>query len=193
MNFGYRFDKNSICKPCLFTMNRSIPAFLVATDYSSITDCSRWRQLGQKPLFIHEVSLQQLALFPHIAVEKVLALDFAANHNSSLYPYCYALPLFAGQLEAHREYCRQAMNENKEPTKKACLAFGIVSIHKWIQITEDAAWVLYYQQMSAPVDECRKRLLSLQNDEKALLATRTLREQTGCSFAALCPQTVFES
>lgn len=155
-------------------MSSIIPAFLVATASLTTTDCITWRQLGQEPLFIHEVTQQQLSLFPGIAVDKVLELNFAPHHSGPSYPYCYALPLLAGQTEAHREYCRRAMNENRESTQKACLAFGILSLHKWIQRTESRTWVLYYQQMAAPVDECRKKLLSLQNDEKALLATKNL-------------------
>jgi hypothetical protein len=165
----------------------SIPAYLVATTSAGTTDYITWRQTGQKLLFIHEVTLKELSLFPGITVEKVLEMNFVPDHTGPSHPYCYALPLLAGQTEAHREYCRQAMNENREPTEKACRAFGMLSMHKWIQTTENEAYVLYYQEMRDSVDECRKKFLSLENDEKALLATKTLREQTGCSFAELCP------
>lgn len=173
-------------------MNPTVPVFLVASSSATPIECKTWRQPGLKPLFIHEVTLQQLSSFPGILVEKVLEMDFARDHKGHSYPYCYALPLLAGQTEAHREYCRQAMNENREPTEKACRAFGMLSLHKWIQTTQRGAYVLYYQEMASTVEECRKKFLFLKDDEKALFATKVLREQTGCSFAELCPHTVLE-
>lgn len=173
-------------------MNPTVPAFLAASSSISSSECKTWHQLGLKPLFIHEVTLEQLSAFPGIIVEKVLEMDFTCDHKGPSYPYCYALPLLAGQTEAHREYCRQAMNENREHTEKACRAFGMLSMHKWIQITEHGTHVLYYQEMASTVEECRRKFLSLQDDEKALFATKVLREQTGCSFAELCSRTLLE-
>lgn len=164
-----------------------IPEFLVATTVLGSYGCITWHQLGQDPLFIHEVPQKLLSLFTGCSVDKVLELHFAPRHSVPLYPYCYALPLINGQSQAHREYCRQAMNENKESIKNACLAFGILSIHKWIQTTKSGSWILYYQQMAAPIDKCRQKLFALQDDEKALSATKPLRQHTGCSITELCP------
>ncbi|MCE5295347.1 MAG: hypothetical protein LLF94_12150 [Chlamydiales bacterium] len=165
----------------------SVPSFLVASASSVLEECKTWHQPGLKPLFIHEVTLEQLSSFPGITVEKVLEMDFVPGHPGPSYPYCYALPLLAGQTKAHREYCRQAMNKNRESTQKACRSFGMLAMHKWIQTTPSESYVLYYQEMGCIVEECRKKFLALQDDANALLATQVLREQTGCSFDELCP------
>ncbi len=162
-------------------MIRTLPSYLVLASSPKIS-VSTWLQ--RDALFIHEVSEDALYHFPDCTVEKVLSFDFGSQEN--LEAYCYALPLL--DVEGHREYCRQRM-QNQAEAQRACAPFGIKAIHKWIQGGKEGSWVLYYQLMEKPVEECRKKLMSLQHNHEALLATKILRETTGCTFTELCPQT----
>ncbi len=161
----------------------TIPFSLIACNEPKDELCLPIWQQGDT-LFIHEVSEDQRIHFPKNSVEKVVSLDFGFDVAKPLYSYCYALPLI--DVEGHREYCRQAMNERRTQTEKACRSFNIASIHKWIQ---DDKWVLYYQLMTSPVEVCREALFMLQHDTNAHIATKMLRETTGCTFTELCPKT----
>ena len=141
----------------------------------------RWKQ---GDLIIHEVE-SEATFAPQVL--KVLELTFIQD-NSPFYPFCYALPLLPGKRLEHIEYCRQAMHEKKEQTTKACLAFGMRCLHKWIQEVEGQDFVLYYQEMQAPIEQCRSQFLALKDNEKALQATNTLRKQTGLTFEEFCPR-----
>ena len=121
--------------------------------------------------------------------QKVLELDFEDTHKiDTNYPFCYVLPLLPGHLDAHLQYCHEAMNEKKESIKAACKAFGMHSLHKWIEEVNGHNYVLYYQEMSLPSEEARNRFIKLKNEPKALAATQMLREQTGLQFEELSPQ-----
>lgn len=117
-------------------------------------------------------------------VERVLDLMIDPDFIGSSYDFFYVLPLLPSQLENHREYCRLAMNEKKESTIAACKAFKMIWMKKWIQ---DGKYVIYYQKMTHSPKEARETFLSLRDHPKALLATKTLREQTGLEFQDLCP------
>lgn len=122
-------------------------------------------------------------------IEKVLELHFESPEEiDETYRFCYFYPLLPEKVEEQIVYCHQAMNEKKEETVKACRAFGMVSLRKWIQQEESASYLLYEQEASMPYTECRRHFLSLKNDEKAINATQAIRNQTGCAFEDLLPQ-----
>lgn len=122
-------------------------------------------------------------------VEQVLELDFYEKEQvpSSLFPFCYALPIFPEKIEEHHIYCHQAMNEKKNQTIQACKSFGMIHLRKWIQENDNGNYILYYQIANTPFSQCREHFLSLETNQKAQEATRSLREQTGLKFSELCP------
>jgi hypothetical protein len=125
---------------------------------------------------------------PVFKIEMLLELPISTSHCSQTYHFCYMLPLLPDQLEEHREYCRAAMNENRKLTIAACQAFGMVHLKKWIQISDNRNYVLYYQEMTQPHEKAREAFLTLKNNPKALQATQTLRNHTGLSFEELSPR-----
>lgn len=129
-------------------------------------------------------SLAQLSFH----LEKVLDLMIDPTPDTGGYDFCYALPLLPQHLENHRDYCRKAMHEKKEQTIAVCKDFGMIFMKKWIQISQEGMYILYYQKMRSPLEKERKSFLALKDNPKALEATRSLREQTGLSFEELCPK-----
>ncbi len=124
---------------------------------------------------------------PTLKIEQVLHLPID-QHMSKEYDFCYMLPLLSHKIDDHKEYCRAAMNEKREPTIKACQAFGMIEMTKWIQQSNDRNYVLYYQKMRQPIETSRQAFLALKDQPKALQATQTLREQTGLTFEELSPE-----
>ena len=127
--------------------------------------------------------------FPKI--HQVLELNFEGQKIGEIprHPYCYALPLLPSRLKSHYNYCNQAMHEKREATAQACVAFGMLSLHKCIQEINGSNYILYFQEMKAPLAEVRAHFSSLKDHPKALEATRSLREDTGLSFEELAPET----
>lgn len=141
-------------------------------------------------LFLTHLSQNSYWANPSGKINQVLDLVIDPNSQGVSYDLCYMLPLLSGNVEAHKEYCRLAMNEKREQTVAACLAFKMIDLKKWIQETPEGDYVLYRQRMKEPVNVAREAFLALKDNPKALQATLTLREQTGSSFEELFPQLI---
>lgn len=139
-------------------------------------------------LFFKAFSCEGYLTKPTATIDEVLYLDIDPSNPSKGFEFCYMLPLLPGNIKAHEEYCRAAMEEKREHTIAACKAFGMIDMRKWIQQSPKGDFVLYYQRMAMPVQEARASFLTLKDEPKALQATLTLRNQTGVTFEELFPE-----
>lgn len=122
-----------------------------------IESWSVWLQMNKiKKYYLHyyqgrsqDLYVDRLLSFQNS--EQVLELDFYLPEDlpECTYPYCFFYPLLPDKVEDHREYCRRAMHENREQTTRACQAFGLVHLSKWIQTFNQCYYVLYTQVFNA--------------------------------------------
>lgn len=126
-----------------------------------------------------------------IKSEKILELEFypLKETRSTLYPDCHMLPLLAKMADKQKKYCQLAVEEKKELTTAICQRFGLAYMDKWLQKSALGDFVLYDQLHTVPHAASRENYLRLKSDPEALLATQSLREQTGLSFEELSPIT----
>jgi len=128
-------------------------------------------------------------LSPRVHVDNVIQIDCYTPENrpSTLYTFCYALPLLRDKLSEHKEQCREAMGDKKDQTIQGCKLFGMAHLSKWVQDSDQGYWLLHYQEITKPMELSRDRFLRFKDNPGAIKTTEGLREQTGVSYEELFP------